>query len=96
MANDRGYLPCTDIYQFRCHDAFGDVTCHIGRRAIDLSRILAGKCPTTVASHAAVRIDDDLPARQPSIGFGPSDQEGASRIDKNDRAVQSVALTAIT
>jgi hypothetical protein len=36
MADDRGHLHCTDICQFRCHDAFGDVTCHLGRRAIDL------------------------------------------------------------
>jgi hypothetical protein len=72
MANDRGHLHFTDICQFHCHDAFGEVTCHRGRRATDLPRILVGQCPTTVASHAAVRIDDDLPARQPGIGFGPS------------------------
>jgi len=94
VANDRGHPHVTDLCQFRGHDAFGDVTCHRGRRAIDLTRILAGKCPTTMASNTAVRIDDDLPTRQPGIGFGPSDPEGVSRIDKNDRTVPSVSLTA--
>ena len=86
MANDVGNLHFTIICQFRCHHAFGDVSCHIDRPAIDLTRILALKCPTTVVSNAVVRIDDDLPARQPGINLEPSDQEGVSRIDKNDRA----------
>src|SRR5712692_988875 len=92
MPNDIGNLYLTDIGQFRGHDAFGDIARHIGRRAVDLTRVLAGKCPTTMASHAAVRIDDDLPTGQPCIGFGPANQESTRWVDKNNRTIQAVAL----
>src|SRR2546428_10333866 len=47
MANDVGNLHLANICEFRGHHALGNVACHIGPRAIDLTRILARKCPTT-------------------------------------------------
>src|SRR5262245_59032798 len=70
MANNVGNLHLADIGQFCRYHALGNVARHVGPGAVDLARILPRKGSTTVASHAAIRIYDDLPARQPGISFG--------------------------
>src|SRR6478736_4562777 len=46
----------------RGDDVLRDVSRSVGRRAVDLGRILAGKRTASVRSRTAVRVDDDLAA----------------------------------
>ena len=60
-------------------DVLGDIARRIGRRAIDLCRILARERAAAVAGHAAVGIDDDLAPGQARVAHRPADHEAAGR-----------------
>src|ERR1041384_1569849 len=50
------------------HDLTRHVAAEVRAAAIDLRRILAAERATTVTAHAAVRVDDDLAARDAAVG----------------------------
>src|SRR5688572_8765209 len=58
----------------------GDPARGVGGRAVDLRRVLAGERAAAVAGHAAVGVDDDLPAGQPGVAHGAADDELAGRV----------------
>ena len=55
---------------------------HVSGAAIDLARVLAGKCAAAVTTHAAVAIDDDLAAGETGVALRSADDEAAGRIDE--------------
>src|SRR5208283_1173179 len=59
----------------------GDMTRHVGGGAIDLGRIFSAESAATVASHAAVGVDDDLAAGQAGVAHGAADDETSGGID---------------
>src|SRR6185437_903439 len=80
-ANGIGKLDFDAIGEARGNNVFGNVTSHVSRRAVDLGRILAGKCAAAVAAHAAVGVHDDLAAREAGVAHGAADDEAAGGID---------------
>src|SRR6476661_9215250 len=76
-----GQLYFAFIGQAGRHDILGNVTCHIGRRTIDLARIFPRKGPAPVTPDAAIGVDDDFAARQSRIAHGAARYEPAGRID---------------
>src|ERR1035437_7668234 len=69
------------IRQSGSHDVLGDVARHVRSRAIDLRRILAAERAAAVASHAAVRVHDDLASGQTGIAHGSADHKTPGGID---------------
>src|SRR5438477_5777924 len=61
----------------RSDDVLCDVTRRVGRRSIYLGWVLAGEGPAAVRRRAAVRIDDDLPSREPRVAVRTADLEPA-------------------
>ncbi len=76
-----GHLYLTALRQTGSHDVLGDVAGGIGRRTVDLRRVLTRKRATTVASVTAIRVDDDLAPGQAAITDRATDHEFTSRID---------------
>src|SRR5262249_32972933 len=62
-------------------NVFGDVTGHVGSRAIDLGGILAAEGPATVPAPAPVAVHDDLAAGEPGVAMRPADHEATGRVD---------------
>src|SRR6058998_747815 len=77
--------PCGD-------EVLGHVAGGVGRRTVDLARVLAAERAAAVAGDAAVGVDDDLAPGQPGIRRGPAEHEGPARVDQ-DRAVGVDHLT---
>ena len=57
----------------------------IGRRAVDLGRILAREGAAAVARHPAVAVDDDLAAGQAGVAHRAAGHEPPGRVDVHDR-----------
>src|SRR5271155_4620955 len=51
------------------HDVLRDVPRVVAGAPIDLAGVLAAECAAAVAAHSAVRVDDDLSAREPTIAL---------------------------
>src|SRR5690242_4552651 len=62
-------------------DVLGHPTRRVARGAIDLARILAAEGAAAVASHSAIRVDDDLPTGEPRIALRTADHEPAGGVD---------------
>src|SRR5207245_7555805 len=67
------------------HQVLGDVAGHVGGGAVDLRRILPREGSAPVVGVPTVRVDDDLPARQPGVSLRATDDEAAGRIDVQGR-----------
>src|SRR5436190_6979295 len=65
------------------HDLTRHVTTEVRARPIDLRRILAAERAATVATHPAVRIDDDLSTSHAAIRARTTDDKRACRIDED-------------
>src|SRR6267142_2055779 len=74
-------LDQTTIRQPRGHNVLGYVARHVSSGPINLRRIFARECATTVRGIAAVGVNDDLATRQPGIALRPASDETSSRID---------------
>src|SRR5690606_5328305 len=59
----------------------GDVAGVVGRRAVDLGRVLAAERAAAVPGHAAVGVDDDLAPGQARVALGAADHEASGRVD---------------
>ena len=59
----------------------------VGRRAVDLRRVLAREGAAAVGAAAAVGVDDDLAAREARIAVGAADDELARGVDVQDVVV---------
>ena len=66
-------------------DVLGDVARGVRGGAVHLRRVLAGERAATVASHAAVGVDDDLAAGQAAVAHRAADLELAGRVDEEVR-----------
>src|SRR5690606_3300471 len=53
----------------------------VSGRTVDLSRVLAAERAAAVRGRAAIRVDDDLAAREARVAVRPADLEAAGRID---------------
>ena len=63
-ANGIGELDLALVCEASCDDVFGDITCSISSRTVNLGRVLAGECTAAVRSRTAVGVDDNLSAGQ--------------------------------
>ena len=82
-ADGIGNLDLAPVGQAGGNEVLGHVTRGIGGRTIHLAGILAGKCAATVPGHAAIGVDDDLPAGQAAVTHRAADDEAAGRVDVN-------------
>ena len=80
-ADGVGELNLAPIRQTGCDDVFRQVAGNVGGRAIDLARVLAGKCAAAVRRRTTVSIDNDLAAGQSGVAVGSTDNEAAGGID---------------
>ncbi len=63
-------------------DVLCHITCGVGCAAVDLGRVLAAECATTVTAHATVGVDDDLTASEAAVAVRTADNELAGRVDE--------------
>ena len=63
-------------------DVLGYVAGGVGGRAVHLGRVLAGERAAAVASHAAVRVDDDLAPREAAVAHRTADHKPSGRVDE--------------
>ena len=80
-ANRIRQLNLAAIRNPRRHDIFRHIARRIRRRTIHFRRILSGERAAAVPRHAAIRVDDNFPARQPRIPLRPADHKAPRRID---------------
>ena len=73
------------------YDVLGDVPRRVSGRSVHLGRVLAGESTATVAGHAPVGVDDDLPPGQSGVGARPPDLEHSRRVHE-DPHVRRVEL----
>ena len=95
-ADDVGQLDLAGVGEPRRDDVLRDVARHVGRRAVDLARVLAAERAAAVRRPAAVRVDDDLAPRQSRVALRASDGERARRVDveARPRVAQSLGHAA--
>src|SRR5690606_21666844 len=62
-------------------DVLGQITRGVGRRPVDLCRVLAGECAAAVWRPAAIGVDDDLAPGETGITVRAADDELARRGD---------------
>ena len=91
-ADGIGQLDRAAVGETRRHHVLGEVARRISGRAVDLGRVLAGERAAAMRRRAAVRVDDDLAAREPAIAVGAADEELARRVDVPDRVLADPAL----
>ena len=63
-------------------DILGEITRGIGRRTVDLRRVLAGEGATAMRRGTAIGVDDDLAAGQSGVAVRAANHEVAGRIDQ--------------
>ena len=80
-----GDLDLEAVGEARRDDVLGDPAGGVCGGAVDLRRILAREGATAVASHPAVRVDDDLAAGQAGIAHRPAGDEPSGRVHVHDR-----------
>ena len=73
-------------------DVLCEVSRRIGRRPVDLGRILARESAAAVRRGPAVGVDDDLAAREPAVAVGAADEELAGGVDVPNRFRRDPAL----
>ena len=79
VADGVGDLQFADLRQPGGDDVLRHPAAHVGGRAIDLRRILAGEGAAAVAAPAAIGVDDDLAAGHPGVALGTADDKTAGR-----------------
>src|ERR1700730_10310957 len=80
-ADGVGELDLAAVGQAGSHDILGNVPRHVGRRAVDLGRILAAEGAAAVTSHAAVGVHDNLASGKTGVAHGAADHETSGGID---------------
>ena len=70
----------------------GEIAGGIGGGAVDLGRILAGEGAAAMRGGAAIGVDDDLAAGQPTVAIGAANVEFSRRIDVPDRLLGDPVL----
>ncbi len=83
LADGVGDLDLGTVGQAGRDDVLRDPAGGVGRGAVHLRRVLAGEGAATVPGHAAVGVDDDLPAGQARVTHRPADHEAAGRVDQD-------------
>ena len=76
-------------------DVLRHVARRVGRRAVDLRRILAREGAAAVPSRAAVGVDDDLAPGEPGVAHRPAEHELARRVHVDEVAVREQALLVV-
>src|SRR3546814_12498204 len=71
----------SDVCSSDLDDVLRQIARDIGRRAIDLGRILARKRAAAVRGGAAIGIDDDLAPGDAGVAVRPADLEQPGRVD---------------
>src|SRR5215510_8964566 len=74
-------LNFASLRKSRRYNVLCNMACHVGSGTINLCRILAAECTTTVTAHAAVGIDDNLSPSQAGVSHRPSNDETPCGID---------------
>ena len=64
-----------------CHEVFSNVAGIVGRRSIDFTGVLAREGSSSMATPAAIGVNDDLSARQARVALGPADHEAPCGIN---------------
>ena len=82
-ADGVGKLHLAFVRQAGGHDVLGDVPGHVRRRAVHLSRVLAGEGAPAVPGIAAVGVHDDFPAGEPGVGRRAAFDEAAGGVDQD-------------
>jgi hypothetical protein len=82
-----GKLDRAALGEARRDDVLREIAGDVGRRAVDLGRILAGKRAAAVRGSAAIGIDDDLAAGEARVAVRPADLEAAGGVDVIDGGV---------
>lgn len=65
-----------------CNDVFSDPAAHVGSATIHFGWVFARKGTTTVTTHAAIGVDNDLTTREAAIALWATNNEFASRVDQ--------------
>src|ERR1700738_950144 len=73
MTDGVGKLHFAAVGQSRGNHVFRDPASHVSSAAVHFARIFSGKRAAAVASHAAVRIDNDFAAGDSGVAFRPAD-----------------------
>ena len=79
-ADGVGELHLHAVGQTGRHAVLRDVAGHVRRGAVDLGRVLARKRAAAVGRHAAVGVDDDLPAGQAGVAVRAAGDEAPGRV----------------
>jgi hypothetical protein len=82
-----GELDRAALGEARRDDVLREIAGDVGRRAIDLGRILARERAAAVRGSAAIGVDDDLAAGEACVAVRPADLEAAGGIDVIDGLV---------
>ena len=91
-ADGIGELDRAAIGELGGDDVLGEIARCIGRGAIDLGRVLAGKGAAAMGRRAAIGVDDDLAAGQAGIAVRAADDELAGWIDVPDGVLRDPAI----
>ena len=69
------------LFRSGLDDGLGHPPAGVGRRAVDLRRVLAREGAAAVRAPAAVRVDDDLAAREAGVALRAANDELARGVD---------------
>ena len=83
-----GQLDLAAVSETGGDNVLGDVAGRIGSTAVHLRRVFARESAAAMACPAAVRVDDDLAARQARVALRSADDELARRIDEDLRRIR--------
>ena len=71
------------ISKASCDHVLRDPACCIGARTINLRAVLARERTATMATHAAIGVNDDLTAGKARIAHRTTDHEATGRVDED-------------
>merc|ERR1711920_632631 len=80
-ADGIGQLHQCSLAQATLHNRLGHLPANVSGRSVNLGWILARECTTSMSSPSAIRVDDDLATREPSVTLWAADDELASGVD---------------
>ena len=75
-----GELDFATVGEACCNNVLSDIAGSVCCAAVDLGRVLAAECATTMTAHAAVGVDDDLTASEAAVAVRAADNELAGRV----------------